>query len=163
MVQMVLKVLHQTMAQCISAYVGGPDFSNFQYDMVNMGKRQVGSTVKPYLYTLAMSEGMWPCDKVLKQKMTLKDANGNDWSPRNANKEHIGDSVTLQWGLQNSDNWISAYLMSQFTPEQLVRLMRSFGIEGQYFLPLDCGVIWKVFYFLIAFTFLRLFRFLFSF
>ena len=78
-----------------------------------------------------MSEGMWPCDKVLKQKMTLKDANGNDWSPRNANKQHIGDSVTLQWGLQNSDNWISAYLMSQFTPEQLVRLMRSFGIEGQ--------------------------------
>ena len=115
----------------VKAYVGGPDFSNFQYDMVNMGKRQVGSTVKPYLYTLAMSEGMWPCDKVLKQKITLKDANGNDWSPRNANKQHIGDSVTLQWGLQNSDNWISAYLMSQFTPEQLVRLMRSFGIEGQ--------------------------------
>lgn len=115
----------------VKAYVGGPDFSNFQYDMVNKGKRQVGSTVKPYLYTLAMSEGMWPCDKTVKRQITLQDANGNNWSPRNANKEHIGDTVTLQWGLQASDNWISAYLMSQYTPEQLVRLMRSFGIEGQ--------------------------------
>lgn len=115
----------------VKAYVGGPDFSNFQYDMVNKGKRQVGSTVKPYLYTLAMSEGMWPCDKTVKREITLQDGNGNNWTPRNANKEHIGDTVTLQWGLQASDNWISAYLMSQYTPEQLVRLMRSFGIEGQ--------------------------------
>lgn len=115
----------------VKAYVGGPDFSNFQYDMVNKGKRQVGSTVKPYLYTLAMSEGMWPCDKTVKRQITLVDGNGHNWTPRNANKEHIGDSVTLQWGLQNSDNWISAYLMGQYTPEQLVRLMRSFGIEGQ--------------------------------
>lgn len=115
----------------VKAYVGGPDFANFQYDMVNKGKRQVGSTVKPYLYTLAMSEGMWPCDKTVKRQITLVDGNGNNWTPRNANKEHIGDTVTLQWGLQASDNWISAYLMGQFTPEQLVRLMRSFGIEGQ--------------------------------
>lgn len=115
----------------VKAYVGGPNFAHFQYDMVNMGKRQVGSTVKPYLYTLAMSEGLWPCDKVVNRPITLKDANGNDWSPRNANKNNIGDTVTLQWGLQQSNNWISAYLMSQFTPEQLVRLMRSFGIEGQ--------------------------------
>lgn len=115
----------------VKAYVGGPNFSNFQYDMVNAGKRQVGSTVKPYLYTLAMSEGYWPCDKVVNQPITLKDANGNDWSPRNSGKDHIGDTVTLKWGLQQSNNWISAYLMSQFTPEQLVRLMRSFGIEGQ--------------------------------
>ena len=61
----------------VKAYVGGPDFSNFQYDMVNKGKRQVGSTVKPYLYTLAMSEGMWPCDKTVKRQITLVDGNGN--------------------------------------------------------------------------------------
>lgn len=115
----------------VKAYVGGPNFSYFQYDMVNVGRRQVGSTVKPYLYTLAMSEGFWPCDKVVNSPITLKDANGNDWSPRNSSKNNIGDTVTLQWGLQQSNNWISAYLMSQLSPEQLVRLMRSFGIEGQ--------------------------------
>lgn len=114
----------------VKAYVGGPDFAHFQYDMVNIGRRQVGSTVKPYLYTLAMEEGMWPCDKTINQQITLKDANGNDWTPRNDSKTHIGDTVTLQWGLSQSNNWISAYLMSLFTPEALVNLMHSFGITG---------------------------------
>ncbi len=115
----------------VKAYVGGPNFANFQYDMVNKGRRQVGSTVKPYLYTLAMEEGMWPCDKTVNQPITLKDANGKDWSPRNSSKNNIGDTVTLQWGLSQSNNWISAYLMSLYTPASLVNLMRSFGIEGQ--------------------------------
>ncbi len=115
----------------VKAYVGGPNFANFQYDMVNKGRRQVGSTVKPYLYTLAMEEGMWPCDKTVNQPITLKDANGKDWSPRNSSKNNIGDTVTLQWGLSQSNNWISAYLMSLYTPTSLVNLMRSFGIEGQ--------------------------------
>ncbi|MCQ2334614.1 MAG: transglycosylase domain-containing protein [Paludibacteraceae bacterium] len=115
----------------VKAYVGGPNFAHFQYDMVNKGKRQIGSTVKPYLYTLAMSEGMWPCDKVVNKPITLLDANGREWSPRNADKKNIGDTVTLRWGLQQSNNWISAYLMSQFSPQQLVNVMKSFGIEGQ--------------------------------
>ncbi len=115
----------------VKAYVGGPNFAHFQYDMVNTGRRQVGSTVKPYLYTLAMEEGMWPCDKTVNQPITLKDANGNDWSPRNSSKNNIGDTVTLQWGLSQSNNWISAYLMSLYTPASLVNLMRSFGIAGQ--------------------------------
>lgn len=115
----------------VKAYIGGPDYSQFQYDMVNMGRRQVGSTVKPYLYTLAMEEGMWPCDKTILQPVTLIDGNGRPWSPRNAsNKDKIGQSVTLRWGLANSNNWISAYLMGLFTPESLVKLMRSFGIKG---------------------------------
>lgn len=114
----------------VKAYVGGPNFAHFQYDMVNIGRRQVGSTVKPYLYTLAMEENMWPCDKTVNQQITLQDANGRDWTPRNSDKEHIGDTVTLQWGLTTSNNWISAYLMSLFTPDALARLMRSFGIQG---------------------------------
>ena len=114
----------------VKAYVGGPNFAHFQYDMVNIGRRQVGSTVKPYLYTLAMEENMWPCDKTVNQQITLQDANGRDWTPRNSDKDHIGDTVTLQWGLTTSNNWISAYLMSLFTPDALVRLMRSFGIQG---------------------------------
>ncbi len=115
----------------VKAYVGGPSFSYFQYDMATVGRRQVGSTVKPYLYTLAMDEGMWPCDKTVNEPVTLIDANGKHWTPRDDHGKNRGDSVTLQWGLQQSSNWISAYLMSLFTPEQLVRLMRSFGIQGQ--------------------------------
>ncbi len=115
----------------VKAYVGGPNFSYFQYDMATMGRRQVGSTVKPYLYTLAMDEGMWPCDKTVNEPVTLIDANGKHWTPRDEHSKNRGDSVTLQWGLQQSSNWISAYLMSLFTPEQLVRLMHSFGIQGQ--------------------------------
>ena len=115
----------------VKAYVGGPNFSYFQYDMATMGRRQVGSTIKPYLYTLAMDEGMWPCDKTVNDAVTLIDGNGNPWTPRDDHTKNRGDTVTLQWGLQQSSNWLSAYLMSLFTPEQLVRLMHSFGIQGQ--------------------------------
>lgn len=115
----------------VKAYVGGPDFTHFQYDMATSGRRQVGSTVKPYLYTLAMDEGMWPCDQTVNEPITLIDGNGVEWTPRDEHTKNQGDSVTLQWGLQQSSNWISAYLMSLFTPEQLVRLMHSFGIQGE--------------------------------
>jgi penicillin-binding protein 1A len=115
----------------VKAYIGGPNFANFQYDMATVGRRQVGSTVKPYLYTLAMTEGMWPCDKTINDSITLIDGNGVAWTPRDDHASNRGDTVTLQWGLEKSSNWISAYLMSLFTPEQLVRLMRSFGIKGQ--------------------------------
>ena len=116
----------------VKAYIGGPDFGQFQYDMVNVGKRQVGSTVKPYLYTLAMEEGMWPCDKTTWQPITLIDGNGKPWSPKTTTKNRkVGDIVSLRWGLSNSDNWISAYLMSLFSPEAMVKLMHSFGIKGQ--------------------------------
>jgi len=116
----------------VKAYVGGPDFAHFQYDMVTLGKRQVGSTVKPYLYTLAMEEGMWPCDKTTWRPITFNIPDQPSWTPKTTTKgKHIGASVSLKWGLSNSDNWISAYLMSLFTPESLVKLMRSFGIRGQ--------------------------------
>lgn len=114
----------------VKAYIGGPNFSHFQYDMVTSGKRQVGSTIKPYLYTLAMEEGLWPCDKAMNLPVTLKDGNGNNWTPRNSSKARIGQEVTLRWALANSNNWISAYLMGLFTPESLVKLMHSFGIRS---------------------------------
>jgi penicillin-binding protein 1A len=114
----------------VKAYVGGPDFGEFQYDMVNVGRRQVGSTIKPYLYTLAMEEGMWPCDKTTWQPITLMDGTGKPWTPKTTTKgKAVGSTVSLRWGLSNSDNWISAYLMSLFTPDALVKLMRSFGIQ----------------------------------
>lgn len=115
----------------VKAYVGGPNFEQFQYDMVTSGRRQVGSTVKPYLYTLAMEEGMWPCDKTINRPITLKTGTGEDWTPRNSDTKNIGEEITLQKGLATSNNWVSAYLMSLYTPESLVKLMRSFGIKGQ--------------------------------
>ena len=115
----------------VKAYVGGPNFANFQYDMCTQGRRQVGSTVKPYLYTLAMDEGMWPCEKTVYEPVTLIDGNGKAWTPRDTHDKYRGDTVSLAWGLKESSNWMSAYLMSMFTPEQLVNLMRSFGIKGQ--------------------------------
>lgn len=114
----------------VKAYVGGPDFTNFQYDMASKGRRQVGSTIKPFLYTLAMEEGMWPCDKVVNKSITLITATGQPWTPRNSSKARIGETVTLRWGLANSNNWISAYLMSLFTPESLVKMIQSFGVQS---------------------------------
>lgn len=114
----------------VKAYVGGPNFTHFQYDMVTSGRRQVGSTIKPYLFTLAMDEGMWPCDSTINDSITLIDGNGVAWTPRDDHHANQGEMVTLNWGLEKSSNWITAYLMSLFTPEQLVRMMRSFGIEG---------------------------------
>ncbi len=113
----------------IKAYVGGPNFSNFQYDMVSVGRRQVGSTIKPYLYTLAMEEGMAPCDEVINQPYTLMTATGEEWTPKNASDSKVNEPVTLRWGLANSNNWISAYLMSIFTPEALAKLIHSFGVK----------------------------------
>ena len=115
----------------VKAYVGGPNFAHFQYDMVSTGRRQVGSTIKPYLFTLAMDEGMWPCDSTVNDSITLIDGNGVRWTPRDEHLDNQGEMVTLNWGLEKSSNWITAYLMSLYTPEQLVSLMRSFGIEGQ--------------------------------
>ena len=114
------------------AYVGGPNFSSFQYDMVHKGRRQVGSTIKPYLFTLAMQEGMWPCDTVPYVPVTLVDANGIEWTPKESHKpDNEGEIVTLKYGLAQSSNWIAANLMGRYPPEALKKLMRDFGIQGQ--------------------------------
>jgi penicillin-binding protein 1A len=114
----------------VKAYVGGIDFANFQYDMVTMGRRQIGSTMKPFVYSLAMIEGFTPCDKMLHVQQQLTDENGELWKPRNSTQKCIGEEVTLQWGLQNSSNWVTAYLMKRLSPYALERLLRSFGFKG---------------------------------
>lgn len=115
----------------VMAYVGGVAFTPFQYDMVMTGRRQVGSTIKPYLYTMAMEEGFSPCDKVKNVPTTITTETGAAWTPRNANHNRVGEIVTLRWGLANSNNWISAYVMSHFSPYAFVRMLRSFGLNGQ--------------------------------
>lgn len=117
----------------VKAYVGGVAFNPFQYDMVMTGRRQVGSTIKPFLYSMAMEEGYSPCDKVVNEPITIITETGEPWSPRNTGTSRVGEVVTLRWGLANSNNWISAYVMSHFSPYTFVRLLRSYGLNG----PID--------------------------
>ena len=119
----------------IKAYVGGPDFKAFQYDNARQSKRQVGSTIKPFLYTLAMQEGMSPCDQVANVPQTFIISEDKIWTPKSTDKdEYIGNMVTLKWGLAKSSNNISAYLMKQYGPEAMVEMMRKMGV-GSYLDP----------------------------
>ena len=118
----------------VKAYVGGPNYRYFKYDNVRQGKRQVGSTIKPYLYTLAMQAGMTPCDKVVNVPQTFV-VGDTTWTPKSTDKdEWIGQTVTLKWGLTKSSNNISAYLMKQCGPHAMVEMMRKMGI-GCYIDP----------------------------
>jgi len=114
----------------VKAYVGGINFSEFQYDMVTQGRRQIGSTMKPFVYSLAMNEGITPCDRMLHVQQTLFDENDKPWTPRTSSTKSIGEEVTIKWGLQNSSNWVTAYLMKFLSPYALERLLRSYGFKG---------------------------------
>ena len=113
----------------IKAYVGGPDYRYFMYDMVSAGKRQAGSTIKPILYTLAMQEGLGPCDKVPNIPQTFILPTGEPWSARGGTKRQ-GEMVTLRWGLANSENNISAWVLKQFTPEAVAQMAHKMGITS---------------------------------
>jgi len=113
----------------VKAYVGGLDFSHFAYDMVMEGRRQVGSTIKPLLYSLAMENGFSPCDEAPNVQQTYMVA-GKPWTPRNSGRARYGQMVTLKWGLQQSNNWISAYLMSKLNPQAFVDLLHQYGINN---------------------------------
>ena len=115
----------------VKAYVGGINFNYFQYDMVNAGRRQIGSTMKPYLYALCMEEGMTPCDQWRYGPITLTTESGKEWSPRGGRAAKYGEMVTVKWGLQASDNLVTAYLMSRTSPYNLVRMLHAFGITGK--------------------------------
>ena len=115
----------------VKAYVGGIDQRFFQYDHVTQGKRQVGSTFKPFLYTLAMQEGEYsPCYKVPNISYSVELDDGTFWAPKNSSDERIGEEVTLKWALANSNNWISAYLIRRFSPESVIKMARSMGVTS---------------------------------
>lgn len=109
----------------VKAYVGDIDFDHFKYDMVMMGRRQVGSTIKPFLYALAMQSGMTPCS-------TIKNVQRNygGWMPRNGSRAAYGAMVPLRWGLQHSNNWVSAALITQLGPQQFVSILHDFGLNN---------------------------------
>lgn len=115
----------------VKAYVGGIDQQFFQFDHVTQAKRQVGSTFKPFLYTLAMQEGEYsPCYKVPNIPYSVELPDGTTWTPKNTSDERIGEEVTLKWALANSNNWISAYLIRRFSPESVIKMARSMGVTS---------------------------------
>ncbi len=114
----------------VKAYVGGPNFKYFMYDMATRGKRQVGSTIKPLLYTLAMQEGLTPCDMVPNIPQTFVLPDGKTWTPQDEGKHRKGEMVSLKWGLANSNNNISAWVMKQFNPEAVRNMIHELGINS---------------------------------
>lgn len=118
----------------VKAYVGGIDFRHFKYDHVTTGRRQVGSTFKPFLYTLAMQEGEFsPCTKVPNTPVSFELWDGEIWTPKNSGDEREGEMVTLKWALANSVNYVSAYLMKRYSPLAVIKLVRRMGITS----PMD--------------------------
>jgi penicillin-binding protein 1A len=124
----------------IKAYVGGPNYKHFKYDQVLQGKRQVGSTIKPFVYTLAMQEGYSPCYKVPNVSQTfIERVRGKDgvlkdstWTPKNSGStKYDGKMVTLKWGLANSVNNISAWLIKQFTPQAVADIIKKMGVKSK--------------------------------
>ncbi|HNX84595.1 MAG TPA: transglycosylase domain-containing protein, partial [Bacteroidales bacterium] len=114
----------------VKAYIGGPDFRYFKYDAVTQQKKQVGSTIKPFLYTLAMQDGYSPCYEVENIERTFE-VNDTIWRPRSSGpEEYHGKMVTLKWGLAQSENYISAWLMKQFSPQSVVDIMHRMGIRS---------------------------------
>ena len=119
----------------VRAYVGGPDYRAFQYDMVTAGRRQVGSTMKPYLYSLAMESGFSPCDQCVNETQTILTESGQIWQPKDDGKSMLGQLVTLKWGLSRSNNNVTAWLMSQLSPYAFVNLLHEFGLRNQAIEP----------------------------
>ena len=114
----------------VKAYVGGLNFKHFKYDHVTVSKRQVGSTIKPFLYTLAMQEGHTPCEKVPNVPVTFY-LGDTTWTPKNSGRpDYVNKRVTLKWGLANSANYISAWVMSQYNPPSVIDIMRKMGITS---------------------------------
>lgn len=123
----------------VKAYVGGINFSHFQYDMAMVGRRQVGSTMKPFVYAMAMQGGMSPMSTILNVQRSF----GN-WTPRNGSRACYGQHVTLKWGLSQSNNWVTAGLMYEIDPtgQGLVRDLHALGVANdnmQPSLPLCLG------------------------
>ncbi|MEC7863769.1 MAG: transglycosylase domain-containing protein [Bacteroidota bacterium] len=118
----------------VKAYVGGINYKHFKYDHVKVGRRQVGSTFKPFLYALAVQEGYSPCYEVPnipvffdKERWRLE----KDWIPKNSGDEFDNLSLTLKFGMANSINTITAYIMKQLGPHAVVDLAKKIGIQSE--------------------------------
>ena len=117
----------------VKAYVGGINYRYFKFDNVR-STRQVGSTFKPFVYTMALQDlGMSPCTEVPNSQVCFEVWGQPDWCPKNSSHEREDEMVTLKWALAHSINWVSAYLMKQGSPEQVINIARKMGVRS----PID--------------------------
>ena len=118
----------------VKAYVGGINYKHFKYDHVAVGKRQVGSTFKPFLYAIAMQEGYSPCYQIPNVPVVFEKEQWGlekDWVPSNSDDKYEGLMISMKFGLANSINTITAYIMKQFGPHAVVDLARKMGITSK--------------------------------
>jgi penicillin-binding protein 1A len=117
----------------VKAWVGGMNYRHFQYDHVKQGKRQVGSTFKPFVYATAINQlHMSPCDKLPLAPLTIeanKYGNPEPWAPTNDGGNYNGE-LTLKEALANSVNTITARLMDKVGPQPVAELAKNLGITS---------------------------------
>ncbi|MBQ4441682.1 MAG: transglycosylase domain-containing protein [Bacteroidales bacterium] len=114
----------------VKAYVGGTNYEQFQFDHVKLSKRQVGSTFKPYVYTVAMQSGEFdPCTMVPNVPVTITTPGGT-WTPRNSGGYREGQMIPLREALAHSLNQVSAYIMKRYGPHAVIELVRAMGITS---------------------------------
>ncbi|WP_339754172.1 transglycosylase domain-containing protein [uncultured Winogradskyella sp.] len=116
----------------VKAWVGGMDYKHFQYDMVKQGKRQVGSTFKPFVYATAIDQlQLSPCDSFPRSPITIeanKFGNPESWTVKNSDGNYSGVQ-TLKDALASSTNTITARLMNEIGPQPVVEMARKLGVE----------------------------------
>ena len=117
----------------VKAWVGGINHEHFKYDHVKIGARQVGSTFKPFVYAMAIREGYSPCYRVPNVRTCITAGDGKEWCPDNSSKFHEGELITLKQALAGSVNYISAWVMKQFSPQAVIDMVRQMGITA----PID--------------------------
>ncbi len=115
----------------VRAYVGGIDYRYFKYDHVTMAQRQVGSTFKPFLYTLAMQAGeLTPCSKMPNIQPIIELYDGTTWEPKNTAKKYKGEEITLKYALATSNNWISGHLIKRYSPQSVKKIAQKMGVKS---------------------------------
>jgi penicillin-binding protein 1A len=116
----------------VKAWVGGINHNHFKYDHVKIGKRQVGSTFKPFVYALAIQEGYSPCYQIPNVRTCIQIPDQPDWCPDNSDgNKGTGVNITMKKALALSINYVTAALMKQFGPEAVVNLVKRMGITTE--------------------------------
>ena len=116
----------------VKAWVGGINHKYFKYDHVKVSKRQVGSTFKPFVYALAIQEGLSPCHQVPNIRTCINMPNGGDWCPDNSDGlKGTGQMITLRRALALSVNYVTAWIMKQYGPHAVINLVKRLGVTSQ--------------------------------
>ncbi len=115
----------------VKAWVGGVNHKHFKFDHVKVGRRQVGSTFKPFVYALAIQEGYSPCYQVPNVRTCIEIPGQPAWCPDNSDgSKGTGKMVTLRYALAGSINYVTAWVMKQFGPDAVINLVRRLGITA---------------------------------